>query len=189
MIEQLKVHEEELASLVGGADETEEILNEVKVDVSKQKEQLDNVKNEVKEQGQKLTNVEAKVDETVVKVQEIDKKTLSHVPYWARDISKLLNPKSEHDWRLLSSRLGYNNEDIRGCAQQADPCMALLNECEATLAALTQLQEMDRLDATAIVENAMKNAEAVVEDEGFVYPPIPQSSSATSGHTKQKLNC
>ncbi|XP_055899191.1 uncharacterized protein LOC106060709 [Biomphalaria glabrata] len=180
MTKQLKKQEEELASLVGRVDETEEILNEVKVDVSKQKEQLDNVNNEVKEQGQKLTNVETKMDETVVKVEEIDKKTLSHAPYWARDISKLLNPKSEHDWRLLSSRLGYNNEDIRGWAQQADPCMALLNEwytthktSEATLAVLTQLQEMDRLDAAAIVENAMKNAEAVVEDEEFVYPSPP----------------
>ncbi|KAH9508543.1 hypothetical protein Btru_051973, partial [Bulinus truncatus] len=91
--------------------------------------------------------------------------TLSHAPYWARDLSKLLNPKSEHDWRLLSSRLGYNNADIRGWVQQADPCMALLNEwyithktSEATLAVLTQLQEMDRLDAAVIVENAMKNA-------------------------------
>ncbi|KAK0070210.1 hypothetical protein Bpfe_000193 [Biomphalaria pfeifferi] len=180
MVKQLKKQEEELASLVGRVDETEEILNEVKVEVSKQGEQLDNVKNEVKEQGQKLTNVENKVDETVAKVEEIDKKTLSHAPFWARDISKLLNPKSEHDWRLLSSRLGYNNEDIRGWVQQADPCMALLNEwytthktSEATLAILTQLQEMDRLDAAAIVENAMKNAEAVVEDEEFEYPSPP----------------
>lgn len=54
--------------------------------------------------------------------------TLSHAPFWARDVSKLLNPVSEHDWRLLSSRLGYSNDDIRGWAQQADPCMAMLNE-------------------------------------------------------------
>ncbi|KAH9508552.1 hypothetical protein Btru_051989 [Bulinus truncatus] len=182
MIKQLKKHEEELTSLVGRVDETDEILSEVKVEATKQGEKLDNVQNEINEQGQKLTNIETKVDETVVKVEEIDKKTLSHTPYWARDLSKLLNPKSEHDWRLLSSRLGYSNVDIRGWAQQADPCMALLNEwyithktSEATLAVLTQLQEMDRLDAAVIVENAMKNAEAVVEDEEFMYaspPPI-----------------
>lgn len=91
--------------------------------------------------------------------------TLSHAPFWSRDVAKLLNPEAEHDWRLLSSRLGYSNDDIRSWAQQHDPCMAMLNEWyathktrEATFAVLTALQDMSRLDAAVIVENAMKNA-------------------------------
>ncbi|CAL1527344.1 unnamed protein product [Lymnaea stagnalis] len=182
VVKNLKKQEEELASLVGRVNETEEILTEIKEDVSKQGDQLNNVKTEVKEQGQRLDKVEVTVEETVAKVEEIDQKTLSHAPFWARDVSKLLNPTSDHDWRLLSKRLMYSNDDIRGWAQQADPCMAMLNEwyathktSEATLSIFSQLQEMNRLDAAIIVENAMKNAEAVVEDEAFEYaspPPI-----------------
>ena len=92
-------------------------------------------------------------------------KTLSHAPYWARDVSRLLNVEADNDWRLLSLRLGFSNDDIRAWAQQADPCMAMLNEWytthktrEATHAVLTSLQLLDREDAAVIVENAMKNA-------------------------------
>ncbi|XP_059147008.1 uncharacterized protein LOC131934876 [Physella acuta] len=182
IVKQMKKQEEELNNLIGRVDDTEESLAEVKGEVEKQGAQINNVQNEVKEQGQRLDKVETTVEETVAKVEEIDQKTLSHAPYWSRDISKLLNPTSEHDWCLLSKRLQYSNDDIRGWAQQADPCMAMLNEwyathktSEATLSILTQLQEMDRMDAAIIVENAMKNAEAVVEDEAFEYaspPPI-----------------
>jgi len=91
--------------------------------------------------------------------------TLSHAPFWARDVAKLMNKDDMLDWRLMSSRLGYSNDDIRGWAQMSDPCMAMLNEwyatrktSEATFAVLTALQEMDRMDAGVIVENAMKMA-------------------------------
>jgi hypothetical protein len=72
------------------------------------------------------------------------------------------NRSDEHDWRLLAQRLGYSNDDIRAWASQHDPCMAVLSEWyathktrEATYAVLTALQEMDRMDGAAIVENAM----------------------------------
>ena len=88
---------------------------------------------------------------------------MTNAPKWSRDLTKLMNPKVENDWRLLSTRLGYSNEDIRGWAQQNDPCMAMLSEwyathktSEANHAVLTALQEMNRLDGAAIVENAMK---------------------------------
>ena len=90
---------------------------------------------------------------------------MSNAPIWSRDVTKLLNPVSEHDWRLLASRLGYNPDDIRGWATQSDPCMALLSEwyathktVEASKAVLNALQEMNRVDAAIIVENAMKAA-------------------------------
>ncbi|XP_048253789.1 uncharacterized protein LOC124131311 [Haliotis rufescens] len=156
---------------------------EVKVvsqEVDKQKEQLETVKTDMECQGKRVDDLEVTVDETVAKVEVIDGKTLSHAPFWSRDVSKLLNPKGDHDWRLLSTRLGYNNDDTRGWAQQHDPCMALLNEwyatrktSEASYAVLTALQEMNRMDAASIVENAMKMAETVVEDEPFEYASPP----------------
>ena len=78
-------------------------------------------------------------------------------------MSKLLNPSTEHDWRLLAGRLGYTNDDIRNWATQADPCMSMFDEWfatnktrEATHAILKHLEEMDRMDAFLIVENALK---------------------------------
>ena len=90
---------------------------------------------------------------------------MTNAPKWSRDLTKLMNPKAEADWRLLASRLGYTNNDIRGWATQHDPCMALLSEwyathktSEANYGVLTALVEMNRLDGAAIVENAMKTA-------------------------------
>ena len=88
---------------------------------------------------------------------------MTNAPKWSRDLTKLMNPTTENDWRLLASRLGYNNDDIRGWATQHDPCMALLSEwyathktSEANYGVLTALTEMNRMDGVAIVENAMK---------------------------------
>ena len=88
---------------------------------------------------------------------------LSNAPKWSKDVTKLMNPKAEHDWRLLASQLGYSNDDIRAWAQQSDPCMALLNEWyatnrtrEANHGMFNALVEMNRLDAASIMENALK---------------------------------
>ena len=90
---------------------------------------------------------------------------MSNAPKWSRDLTKLMNPSAKNDWRLLASRLGYSNDDIRGWATQHDPCMALLNEwyathktSEASYGVLTALTEMNRMDGVVIVENAMKAA-------------------------------
>ena len=91
--------------------------------------------------------------------------TMTNAPKWSRDLTKLMNPKCDNDWRLLASRLGYTNDDIRGWATQHDPCMALLSEwyathktSEASFGVLNALTEMNRMDGAAIVENAMKQA-------------------------------
>ena len=90
---------------------------------------------------------------------------MTNAPKWSRDLTKLMNPETDADWRLLASRLDYSKEDIRGWSQQNDPCMALLSEwyathktSEATKGLLNILQEMNRADGAIIVENAMKNA-------------------------------
>ncbi|XP_025077779.1 LOW QUALITY PROTEIN: uncharacterized protein LOC112554280 [Pomacea canaliculata] len=177
---EMKALQEDVADLEIRVITVETDVVEVKDTVRVQGEDLGRVKDEVAEHGQRLDQVEETVEVTVAKVEEIDGKTLSHAPFWSRDVSKLLNPDTEHDWRLLSRRLGYNSDDMRGWAQQADPCMAMLNEWyathktrDATFAVLTALQDMSREDAAAIVENAMKNAEAVVEDEEFEYATPP----------------
>ena len=87
---------------------------------------------------------------------------MSHAPAWSRDVSKLLNPAADHDWRLLASRLGYTPEDIRNWGTQPDPCLSMLDEWfathktrEATYGVLKTLVEMDRTDAAAIVDKAL----------------------------------
>ena len=84
---------------------------------------------------------------------------------WARDVAEMLNPASEHDWRLLASRLGYTNDDIRNWATQANPCLSMFDEWfathktrEATFGILKQLQEMNQQQEAMIVENALKAA-------------------------------
>jgi len=73
-----------------------------------------------------------------------------------------MNVDSERDWRLLASRLGYSNDDIRNWATQPDPCLSMLDEWfathrtrEATYGVLKILVEMDRTDASAIVDKAL----------------------------------
>ncbi|XP_046543974.1 uncharacterized protein LOC124254141 [Haliotis rubra] len=155
-------------------------VDNVQNDVTVQKERVDRAEVRLDYQRTELRELGETVEDTVSKVEEIDKKTLSHAPFWARDVSKLLNPESKHDWRLLSSRLGYSNDDIRGWAQTADPCQSMLNEWysthktrDATFGVLQTLQEMNRTDAAVIVENAMKMAETVVEDEPQDYKSPP----------------
>ncbi|KAL8602241.1 hypothetical protein ACOMHN_022754 [Nucella lapillus] len=178
--EELRELQGDVADLEVRVTATENDIAEVKDTVEQQGQDLDNVKNEVTEQGQRMDTVDNTIEDTKAKVEEIDSKTLSHAPYWSRDVSKLLNVEGDADWRLLSLRLGYTNDDIRAWAMQADPCMHMLNEWyathktrEATHAILTSLQLLDREDAAVIVENAMKNAEAVVENEEFEYATPP----------------
>ncbi|KAK6180454.1 hypothetical protein SNE40_012605 [Patella caerulea] len=185
--------QDEIYNLDTRVTTNENNINQVTEEVGRHSEQITEIRYTVDEQGNKINELGEVVDETVQKVEEIDQKTLSHAPYWSRDISKLLNPKTEPDWRLLSSRLGYSNDDIRGWSQQADPCMAMLNEwyathktSEATFGVFTALQEINRLDAAVIVENAMKAADQVVEDEEFEYStPPPIFLSYQWGHQQE----
>jgi len=88
--------------------------------------------------------------------------TLSHAPGWSREVADLLNVESHHDWRLLASRLGYNNDDIRNWATQPNACLSMFDEWfathktrEATYGVLKILVEMDRTDASVIVDKAL----------------------------------
>ncbi|XP_048253085.1 uncharacterized protein LOC124147002 isoform X2 [Haliotis rufescens] len=181
LAEEIKDVKEDVEELDTRVTHTEVGVVLVSQQVGQQKEELEEVKHNMEDHVEKIGQLEETVDDTKAKVEEIDGKTLSHAPFWARDMAKLLNPEDALDWRLLSSRLGYTNDDIRSWAQMHDPCMAMLNEWyatrktrEATYAVLTALQEMDRMDAAVIVENAMKMSETVAEDEEFEYPEPPE---------------
>uniref|UniRef100_A0A1I8GFV8 Death domain-containing protein n=1 Tax=Macrostomum lignano TaxID=282301 RepID=A0A1I8GFV8_9PLAT len=98
--------------------------------------------------------------------------TLSAAPAWSREVSRLINPESDTDWRLLAQRLNFSADDIRAWATTADPCMSMLAEfytnnraAEASKAVLQQLKEMNRLDAAAIVEASILNAESAASDD------------------------
>ena len=86
---------------------------------------------------------------------------MSNAPAWSRDVSRLLNPQTDHDWRLLAQRLDYSPQDIRDWATQSDPCMALLSEwfathktSEATHAVVKALEEINRTDAAEVIKKA-----------------------------------
>jgi len=73
-----------------------------------------------------------------------------------------MNAECERDWRLLASRLGYSADDVRNWATQPDPCLSMLDEWfathrtrEATYGVLKVLVDMDRTDASAIVDQAL----------------------------------
>lgn len=77
----------------------------------------------------------------------------------------MLNPLSDHDWRLLATRLSYSTDQVQDWALKKDPCLSMLDQWfskhktrEATTAVLTILQEINRNDAAMIVENALKHA-------------------------------
>ncbi|XP_067667248.1 uncharacterized protein [Haliotis asinina] len=181
LVEEIKDVKDDVEELDTRMTTTEVGVVVISQEVGQQRKDLREVKHNVEEYGETIGQLVETVDDTKTKVEELDGKTLSHAPFWTRDVAKLLNPEGDQDWRLLSSRLGYTNDDIRSWAQMHDPCMAMLNEWyatrktrEATYAVLTALQEMDRLDAAVIVENAMKMAETVVEDEEFEYLEPPE---------------
>ncbi|KAH3837261.1 hypothetical protein DPMN_110644, partial [Dreissena polymorpha] len=150
--------------------------------VIKQTEEISDIQQDLEKVEERVEVVETDIDQTKLKVEEIDNKTMTNAPKWSRDLSKLMNPEERNDWRLLASRLGYKNADIKAWAQQHDPCMALLSEwyathktSEANKGLFTALQEMNRVDGLIIVENAMKIADNVVEDDEFEYaspPPV-----------------
>ncbi|XP_052791498.1 uncharacterized protein LOC128225637 isoform X2 [Mya arenaria] len=148
--------------------------------VLKQGEEIATLTTNVDQIDERVNEVETDLSDTKLKIEEIDNKTITSAPKWSRDLTKLMNPKSSNDWRLLASRLGYKNDDIRAWSQHHDPCMGLLSEwyathkmSEASKGLLNSLLEMNREDGAIIVENAMKAAEDVVEDEDFEYPSPP----------------
>ncbi|KAL4227940.1 hypothetical protein ACF0H5_013379 [Mactra antiquata] len=180
VIEDIQQAQDDIAGLDYKVGKTMTTVVSLGDHVIKQGKEIDDVKKDVEDLEEKVEQVEEDLGETKIKVEDIDNKTLSSAPKWSRDLTKLLNPEDKHDWRLLAKRLGYSNDDIKAWAQQHDPCMAMINEwytthksSEATHGLLNNLQEMERADCVAIVENAMKIVEGVVEDEEFEYPTPP----------------
>ncbi|XP_021368559.1 uncharacterized protein LOC110460146 [Mizuhopecten yessoensis] len=160
--------------------------------VDKQEKEIVTVKTGLKATNKRVDTVEKDLDETKIKVEKVDNKTMTNAPKWSRDLTKLMNPQSDHDWRLLAKRLAYTPDDIKGWATQHDPCMGLLSEwyathktIEATHAVLVALQEIDRMDGAAIVENAMKAVEGVVEEEVDYTTPPPIFLSYQWGHQNE----
>nr|XP_054756668.1 uncharacterized protein LOC129262561 [Lytechinus pictus] len=170
--------QEDIDNLDSRVTNTENDITRIDETVTEQGDEILNVKKDVNEQGQRLDELEEVVDETVEKVEEIDHKTITNAPKWSRDVSKLLNPEHEHDWRFLAVRLGYSGEDIRNWALSPDPTMAILAEwytthksSDATYAILGALEDMGRTDAAEIITQSLEEAEMLV----------PQAPSDDSG--------
>nr|UZG77129.1 MyD88-like protein L1 [Strongylocentrotus purpuratus] len=167
--EEVAEQREDIDNLDSRVTNTENDVTRIDETVTQQGDDIQNVKNEVNEQGERLDELKEVVDETVVKVEEIDHKTITNAPKWSRDVSKLLNPEHEHDWRFLAVRLGYSGEDIRNWALSPDPTMAILAEwytthksSDATYAILSALEDMGRTDAAEIITQSLEEAELLV---------------------------
>ncbi|XP_072166721.1 uncharacterized protein [Diadema setosum] len=167
--EDIAEQREDIDNLDSRVTTTENDVKRLDETVEQQGDDIKNVKNEVHEQGEKLEELKEVVDETVEKVEEIDHKTITNAPKWSRDVSKLLNPEHEHDWRFLAVRLGYSGEDIRNWALSPDPTMAILAEwytthksSDATYAILSALEDMGRTDAAEIITQSLEEAELLV---------------------------
>ncbi|XP_060062568.1 uncharacterized protein LOC132543123 [Ylistrum balloti] len=192
IVEDVKQQKGDINVLNTKVTENTEKVNVVDKKVDNQGKEIATVKTGLQATDKRVDNVEKDLDETKIKVEEVDNKTMTNAPKWSRDLTKLMNPTTEHDWRLLAQRLGYTPQDIKGWATQHDPCMGLLSEwyathktIEATHAVLTALQEMNRMDAAAIVENAMKAVEGVVEEEVDYVTPPPIFLSYQWGHQNE----
>ncbi|XP_033750085.1 uncharacterized protein LOC117334516 [Pecten maximus] len=192
IVEDVKQQKGDINVLSTQVTKTSKKVDVVDKKVDKQGKEIKTVKTGLKTVNKRVDVVEKDLDETKIKVEEVDNKTMTNAPKWSRDLTKLMNPTTEHDWRLLAQRLAYTPDDIKGWATQHDPCMGLLSEwyathktIEATHAVLTALQEMNRMDAAAIVENAMKAVEGVVEEEVDYATPPPIFLSYQWGHQNE----
>uniref|UniRef100_A0A1I8I651 Death domain-containing protein n=1 Tax=Macrostomum lignano TaxID=282301 RepID=A0A1I8I651_9PLAT len=175
-----------LVGLEGQITDQSDKIGGLERDLSDTGHKVDEVSGRVDETRDELGQVRGRVDATEgrvdelnvavgvlgEKVEEIDLKTLSAAPAWSREVSRLMNPESDTDWRLLAQRLNFSADDIRAWATTADPCMSMLAEfytnnraAEASKAVLQQLKEMNRLDAAAIVEASILNAESAASDD------------------------
>nr|XP_054769399.1 LOW QUALITY PROTEIN: uncharacterized protein LOC129277217 [Lytechinus pictus] len=167
--EEVAEQREDIDNLDSRVTSNENDITRIDETVAQQGDEIQNVKSEVTEQGERLDELKEVVDETVEKVEELDHKTITNAPKWSRDISKLLNPEHEHDWRFLAVRLGYSGEDIRNWALSPDPTMAILAEwytthksSDATYAILSALEDMGRTDAAEIITKSLGEAELLV---------------------------
>ncbi|CAD5114054.1 DgyrCDS3205 [Dimorphilus gyrociliatus] len=173
---------EDIDNLDSRVTENEEKIVVLDTDVKETKKDVADVKQDVKETKKRIDQIEYTMKGLDERVEQLNHMTLSHAPAWSRHVSELMNDQSDNDWRLLSMKLNYSNDDIRNWATQPDPCLSMLDEWfathktrEATFAILNNLKEMNRLDAAEIVENALASVKNVVkddEDEEFEKPEI-----------------
>ncbi|CAD5120088.1 DgyrCDS8668 [Dimorphilus gyrociliatus] len=173
---------EDIDNLDSRVTNNEDKIENLDNDVRETKEDVANVKQDVKETKERIDQIEYTIKGLDERVEELSHMTLSHAPAWTRHVSELMNDQTDHDWRLLAMKLNYTNDDIRNWATQPDPCLSMFDEWfathktrEATNAILTNLKEMNRLDAAEIVESALANVKDVVqddEDEEFEKPEV-----------------
>ncbi|CAM4838547.1 unnamed protein product [Rotaria magnacalcarata] len=121
----------------------------------------------------RLNDVTEQVQIQAKEIERIDLKTLSYVPAeWGRQVSKLLNQRTDNDWRLLGKRFGYSTSELRHWALQSDPSMSLINEWfvthktdEATYGLVKMLDEIGRQDVAKIIREAVAEAGELIPDD------------------------
>ncbi|CAF4671529.1 unnamed protein product [Rotaria sp. Silwood1] len=121
----------------------------------------------------RINDIAEQVEQHTREIERIDMKTLSYVPsIWGHDVCKLLNIRTNNDWRLLGKRFGYSTSELKHWSMQIDPSMSLLNEWfmthktdEATYGLLKILNDIGRQDVEEIIRQALTTAGELIPDD------------------------
>ena len=84
------------------------------------------------------------------------------VPSWTDQVAKLLNRRTQNNWRALGERLGYTSSELDHWTMQTDPCMTLLNDWftthtldEAIFSLIENLKQIGRHDAEQMIRQSV----------------------------------
>ena len=145
---------------------TETNFNALKQDVNKQAKQVNTLTHKVNKTGKQ-------VDELKNQVDVIDKKTLSNVPAWCRDIAKILLATKDR-WVLVAKRLNFSEKDIKGWMSQAEPCMSMLQEwfvinktSDAISGLMLVFGELNLVECIKVINENMASIEEQIVREGL----------------------
>ncbi|CAF3410645.1 unnamed protein product [Rotaria sp. Silwood2] len=164
---------EEILQIEKRVGKTEKNLQNVKIIVKQHELKVTNLNEQINVVDTHLNDVNQQIEIQRKEIERIDAKTLSYVPSeWGNEVSKLLNIKSDNDWRLLGKRFGYSTSELKHWALQSDPSMYLLNEWfmthkadEATYGLVKILEEIGRQDVVNIIRNAVITAGELIPDD------------------------
>ncbi|PIK54432.1 hypothetical protein BSL78_08645 [Apostichopus japonicus] len=95
----VKGQRSEVIELDKRAQVNEEEVQDMTEELEHKARQIEEVEHEQEKLGEDISNMEEEVKETGNKLTEIDQQTLVNAPKWSRDVSKILNPEHEYDWR------------------------------------------------------------------------------------------
>ncbi len=143
-------------------DQTTKTVNVLTKQVKKQEINITNINSGIKNINVKLDEFGEVIEEQDTRIEEVNNKTVSNVPKWAKEICKLL----DKDWILIAKRLNFNIKDIKAWSTQSDPCMCMLQEwfitnktSDAISGIIKCLKEANKTSCIKIIESSIDSAD------------------------------